>query len=68
MLVPVGAGLLHEDHLIDPGILVALQMRAQLIGRADTATARVVRQPVLHLQELLPHIGDAGPVFAEYAI
>ncbi len=49
--VPVVAALLHEDDLIDAGILVAAKMRAHLIRRADAAVPGVTRQRVLDLEE-----------------
>src|SRR5438132_4835689 len=38
----VAAGLLEEDHLIDAGVLEALEMRAHVVGRADAALAEGV--------------------------
>ena len=37
VLVAVAAGLQHEDHLVDAGLLVAAQVAAHLLGRADGA-------------------------------
>ena len=37
VLVPVAPGLEHEDHLVDAGLLVAAEVLAHLLGRADAA-------------------------------
>ena len=37
VLVLVAPGLEHEDHLVDAGLLVAAQVLAGLLGRADAA-------------------------------
>ena len=37
VLVAVAPGLQHEDHLVDAGLLVAAQVLADLVGRADRA-------------------------------
>jgi hypothetical protein len=37
VLVAGGAGLEHEDELVDAGLFVAAQVLAQLVGRADRA-------------------------------
>ncbi len=46
VLVLVAAGLEHEDHLIDAGLLVAAEELAGLFGRAGAApqTGRVARR------------------------
>jgi len=44
MLVAIGAALLDEHDLVDAGLLVAGQMRAQLVGGTDAATPGIVRQ------------------------
>ena len=65
VFVAVGAALLDENDLVDAGLLVARQMRAQLVGGADAAAAGIVRQLVLDLQKALPEVGAAAPVFAK---
>ncbi len=65
MLVAVGAALLDEHDLIDAGLLVAGEMRAQLLGGADAAAPGIVREPVLDLEKPLPKVGASGPVLAE---
>jgi hypothetical protein len=57
MLVAIGAALLDEHDLVDAGLLVARQMRAQLVGRADAAAPGIVRQLVFDLQKALPEVG-----------
>ena len=37
VLVPGAAGLEHEDHLVDAGLLVATQVLTRLLGRAGAA-------------------------------
>ena len=65
MLVAIGAALLDEHDLVDPGLLIAAQMLAQLRGRADAAAAGVFGQLVLDLQKALPQIGPPRPVLAK---
>ena len=43
MFVAIGAALLDKHDLVDAGLLVARQMRAQLVGGADAAAAGIVR-------------------------
>src|SRR6516165_1666723 len=68
MFVPVGAALLNEHDLVDAGLLVACEMAAQLVGRADPPAPGIVGQPVLHLQKALPELGPARPMLAEEGV
>jgi len=43
MLMAICAALLDKHDLVDAGLLVARQMRAQLVGGADAAAAGIVR-------------------------
>jgi hypothetical protein len=65
VFVAVGAALLDENDRVDAGLLVARQMRAQLVGGADAAAPGIVRQLVLDLQKALPEVGAAAPVLAK---
>ena len=65
MFVAVAAALLDEHDLVDPGLLVARQMRAQLVGGADAAAPSIVRQLILDLQKPLPEIRASWPMLAE---
>jgi hypothetical protein len=60
--------LLNEHDLIDAGLLVAGQMRAQLVGGADAAAPGIIRQLVLDLQKALPEIGPSGPVLTKQRV
>ena len=62
------AALLDEHDLVDAGLLVAGEMRAQLVGGADAAAPGIVGQLVLDLQKALPQIGAAGPMLAEQCV
>src|ERR1700739_1759726 len=61
----IGAALLDEHDLVDPGLLIAAQMLAQLRGRADAAAPGILRQLVFDLQKSLPEVGASRPLLAE---
>src|SRR6267142_5538854 len=64
MLMPVHARLLDEDHLVDAGIGVALQMLAHALRRADAAGPRRFLHVILDGLKALPQIGAARTVLA----
>ena len=65
VLMLVVAALLHKDHLVDPGALIALQVLADLRRIANATTASIVGEGVFNLQKMLPEIGAAWPVLAK---
>ena len=68
MLVAIGAALLNEHDLVDPGLLVAGQVRAQLVGGADPAASGIVRQLILDLQKALPEVRAPRAMFAKESV
>src|SRR5438132_10055914 len=64
MLLLVHARLLYEDHLVDAGIRVTLQVLADAFRRPDAAGARRLLHVILDRLKALPQIGAARTVLA----
>ena len=65
MLVAILPALLDEDQLVDAGVLERLEVRAELVRRADAASAARFRELWPGLLEALPDVGPPGSVIAE---
>src|SRR5690606_30083204 len=68
VLVPVLAGLLDEDHLIHPGIRIALAVLVDLFGRSHAAASGVLDEVLPRLLEPFPEARVTGFVDAEDAV